>query len=32
MFIDNRKSNDTSSFRSEMFEAARDYIALLKEL
>jgi hypothetical protein len=31
MFIDNRKSTDGSSFRSEMFEAG-DYITLLKEL
>jgi DNA-binding beta-propeller fold protein YncE len=31
MFIDSRKSNDTSSF-SEMYEAARYYITLLKEL
>jgi hypothetical protein len=32
MFIDNRKSNDGSSLRSEMFEEARDYITHLKEL
>ena len=32
MFIDARKSNDTSSFRSEMFEDGREHIALLKEL
>jgi hypothetical protein len=32
MFIDHRKSNESSSFRSEISQRARDYISLLKEL